>query len=269
MTGFVLPDSWLSLSRTVKYLVSQRKRPQNARTEADSVAILNPPTQEMSSASATTLQDLQAPITIQPSEPPTNILASAVKPNPGSPKPYAVDLRESVFTSVFSISGKKSRASEVLKQEPLAEVSLASEEAQSLHVLVVSEDLEEMERDLSTLSSLTTVPNAAAALAAGFKLNEKAQLQIIKGIGPKTIQMLNAAQINTFSDLADYCVSDLRKILQAAGPYHRLAKPASWISQANLASLNRWETLKALQASGPTRRRSKLGAALKSVELNP
>jgi predicted flap endonuclease-1-like 5' DNA nuclease len=268
MAGFVLPDSWSSLSRGVKSLVEHMKRSVETKSDTDSSVTLSLAVQGLPVQAPASQPELPARLVIRPNED-EEAPASANKFGPGSPKPYAVDLRESAFTSVFSLSGRVARASEVVRQESPVEVAPASQEVRPPQALVESQDLEEMERDLSTLSSLTALLNVAAAQEAGFKLSEKAQLRIIKGIGPKTINMLNVAGILTFSDLADCSVNDLRKILQATGPYQRLAKPSSWIQQANLASMNRWDALKALQASGPARRRSKLQAALKSVELNP
>ncbi len=245
MTGFVLPDSWSSLSRSVKNLVAHIKRPVEIKSEDASLSVVDLATQD-------------API----QEP-------ASQQQPASPRPYEVNLRESAFTSVFSLSGKAAKTIDVLRPEATEDVLQVAQEVKRPYVLLVNEDLEEMERDLSCLSSLTSVLNVAAAQSAGFKLDEKAQLQIIKGIGPKILSRLNAAGVLTFSDLADYAVHDLRKILKTAGPYHHLAKPASWIQQANLASMNQWDALKTLQASGPIRRRSKIPLVLKSVELNP
>ncbi len=257
MTGFALPDSWSSLSRSVKDLVAHITRPVEAKTGTASPAPAD-------------LVELPESLTIQPSKT-LPVLAPASKPSPGSGglKVYAVDPRESVFASVFSLSGKATKTINALRPEATAEVLQVSQDVSRPHVRLVDEDLEEMERDLSTLNSLTSVLNVVAAQAAGFRLDEKAQLRIIKGIGPKTISMLNAAGIMTFSDLADCSINDLQRILRSAGPYHRLARPASWIQQANLASLNRWDVLKTLQATGPIRRRSKIRFVLNSVELNP
>jgi hypothetical protein len=70
-------------------------------------------------------------------------------------------------------------------------------------------------------------------------------LVIIEGIGPKIAEILNAAGITTFNQLAATDVSRLREILDQAGL--RLADPASWPEQARLASTGDQAALQALQ----------------------
>ncbi len=74
-------------------------------------------------------------------------------------------------------------------------------------------------------------------------------LQRIEGVGPKIAELLNAAGITTFDQLANTAVTDLQKILEEAGPRYQLADPASWPQQADLAAQADWTALEALQES--------------------
>jgi uracil permease len=67
----------------------------------------------------------------------------------------------------------------------------------------------------------------------------------IEGIGPKTADVLEAAGIINFDQLASTDVAKLEQILKAANL--RLAKPGTWPEQARLAAKGSWEQLKVLQ----------------------
>lgn len=70
-------------------------------------------------------------------------------------------------------------------------------------------------------------------------------LSVVEGIGPKITMVLQAAGINTFSQLAVADISRLQKILDDAGI--RLGDPATWPEQARLAADGDWDGLKELQ----------------------
>jgi predicted flap endonuclease-1-like 5' DNA nuclease len=70
-------------------------------------------------------------------------------------------------------------------------------------------------------------------------------LIIIEGIGPKVNQVLQAAGIYTFAQLADTTPEQLKAILEPAG--FRFMDPSSWPQQARLAGDGKMEELKALQ----------------------
>ena len=74
-------------------------------------------------------------------------------------------------------------------------------------------------------------------------------LKLIEGIGPKIAELLNAANITTFAQLAHADIAHLNQILEAAGPRYQLADPASWPQQAALAAAANWDGFKALQDS--------------------
>jgi ribosomal protein L30 len=70
-------------------------------------------------------------------------------------------------------------------------------------------------------------------------------LTVIEGIGPKIAEVLQAAGVHTFDDLAAMDIDNLTEILQAANL--RLASPETWAEQAQLAAAGDWDGLKQLQ----------------------
>jgi uracil permease len=67
----------------------------------------------------------------------------------------------------------------------------------------------------------------------------------IEGIGPKIAEVLQAAGIQNYTQLAGTSVDDLKQILQDA--QLRLADPSSWPQQAGLAAEGAWPALRDLQ----------------------
>lgn len=70
-------------------------------------------------------------------------------------------------------------------------------------------------------------------------------LTLIEGIGPKINEILHAAGVNTFSELAVMDAEKIKEILTTAGL--RLADTTSWPKQAQLAADGEMEKLQALQ----------------------
>lgn len=68
---------------------------------------------------------------------------------------------------------------------------------------------------------------------------------IIEGIGPKINAILQAAGVNTFSQLAALQPQRITEILTAGGI--RLADPATWPEQARLAARGEMDKLRAYQ----------------------
>ena len=76
---------------------------------------------------------------------------------------------------------------------------------------------------------------------------ESDDLKKIEGIGPKIEELLNNAGIQTYGQLADSDVDQLKQILTNAGTRYKLADPISWPGQAKLAVAGDWDSLDALQ----------------------
>lgn len=106
-----------------------------------------------------------------------------------------------------------------------------------------------VERD-AQIQRLTDDPaiDVAAAKAAGFvALKSADDLEIVEGIGPKIAELLRQAGITQFIQLARMPVTQIQMILDRGGAHFKLANPATWPEQADLAAHNRWRALKTLQ----------------------
>lgn len=78
----------------------------------------------------------------------------------------------------------------------------------------------------------------------------------IEGIGPKINELLHAAGIATFADLAKSDVEKLRAILHDAGSRYASHDPETWPEQSALAAAGEFDKLEALQAELDGGRRS-------------
>ena len=72
-------------------------------------------------------------------------------------------------------------------------------------------------------------------------------LKLIEGVGPKIAEVLVAAGIVSFQDLANADVAKLRETLDAAGSQFASHDPTTWPQQAELAAAGKMDELKALQ----------------------
>jgi predicted flap endonuclease-1-like 5' DNA nuclease/outer membrane murein-binding lipoprotein Lpp len=68
-------------------------------------------------------------------------------------------------------------------------------------------------------------------------------LQIVEGIGPKIESLLKDAGISNWGALSNASESDLKAILEKAGPRYRIHDPSTWPKQAGLANNRSWEEL--------------------------
>ena len=57
-------------------------------------------------------------------------------------------------------------------------------------------------------------------------------LKKLDGVGPKLAEILNAAGLNTYADVAGTSVEKFKEILEAAGSRYASKDPASWIAEA-------------------------------------
>ncbi|MDB6071210.1 MAG: hypothetical protein JWL81_2381 [Verrucomicrobiales bacterium] len=92
-------------------------------------------------------------------------------------------------------------------------------------------------------------PEAAFTSASAIlgKRIQSDDLTVIEGIGPKISELLQAANIGTWSALADAQPEQIEAILAAAGPVYAVHNPGTWPSQARLAADAKWFQLKSLQ----------------------
>jgi large subunit ribosomal protein L17 len=96
-------------------------------------------------------------------------------------------------------------------------------------------------------SEAVAAPVAEAAVAAAPVVAEGDDLKVIEGIGPKIADLLVAAGISTFAELAASTPEAIKAILEAAGPQYNIHDPQTWPAQSQLAADGKWDELKALQ----------------------
>ena len=94
----------------------------------------------------------------------------------------------------------------------------------------------------------TTAETAAPAEKATKKETAKADdLKLIEGIGPKGAEVLNAAGINSFADLAAASAEKIKEILDASEGSFNAADTTTWPEQSQLAADGKMDELKELQ----------------------
>lgn len=120
---------------------------------------------------------------------------------------------------------------------------------------------DELESDAARFLAVSGLSVAAAAAAQPEQ--ERDDLTIIEGIGPKIEELLNQHDIYTFARLADASVPDLETIIRSAGSRFQTANPETWPRQARLAANKDWTRLDALKAQlqGGVRRPSAVEVA--------
>lgn len=96
--------------------------------------------------------------------------------------------------------------------------------------------------------------SASVAGVGGFASNilqlgegRKDDLKKLEGIGPKIEQVLNAAGIQNFDQLAALTPEVIKPLLDNAGGQFKMHDPKSWPYQAELAAKGDWDRLKEYQ----------------------
>ena len=91
-------------------------------------------------------------------------------------------------------------------------------------------------------------PKAEKVVAAPKAVaSTKDNLKRIEGIGPKIEELLNAANILTFKDLAAAKADKVKTILEGGGKRFQMHDPTSWAAQSQLAASGKWDDLKKMQ----------------------
>lgn len=78
-------------------------------------------------------------------------------------------------------------------------------------------------------------------------VDQKDDLTVIEGIGPKIQELLFQYGIRSYRQLAATDVTRIKEILRSAGPQLAMHDPGTWTAQALLAANDQWENLKAYQ----------------------
>ncbi len=95
--------------------------------------------------------------------------------------------------------------------------------------------------------AINSVIDLAAAKAAGISIKNADDLTVIEGIGPKINELFKDNGLQSFADVGNASVSQMRAILDKGGARYRMANPGTWAKQAKLAANNKWTELKKLQ----------------------
>ena len=137
------------------------------------------------------------------------------------------------FASAVTPKGKGKRKRTASK--PVAEVMAAP-------AVEVAEDA-----PLAAAPVVEETPKPKAKAKRKAKASGEDDFRKIEGIGPKISELIKAAGIPTFADLAKTDVEKIKEILDAAGSRYRMHNPTSWPLQAGMAAEGKWDELKVWQ----------------------
>ena len=103
----------------------------------------------------------------------------------------------------------------------------------------------------TTIGSETEAPapevKEEAPVVAAAPAGQVDEYKKIEGIGPKIEELLHAAGLASFADLAGASKDKLKGILADAGSRYTMHDPTTWPQQAQLAADGKWDELKKLQ----------------------
>jgi predicted flap endonuclease-1-like 5' DNA nuclease len=139
---------------------------------------------------------------------------------------------------------RKLRNSEQVISNDEAAMSLMG--SQDSELLKLKGENADLRAQLNSLSAPVEI-DIASAKKFGLKLKGDGDFTVIEGVGPKINQLIHDGGIGTFSELSQTEVASVQRILDAAGPRYKLARPDTWPKQAGLAANNAWSELKKLQ----------------------
>jgi predicted flap endonuclease-1-like 5' DNA nuclease/uncharacterized membrane-anchored protein YhcB (DUF1043 family) len=169
-----------------------------------------------------------------------------------------VALRQQLADSQQALAACQARTSQYE-----AQLTTLSEESKQSLAAAAAEPVAEVASVSDTPVGFASLDGAATtsadvaeggrALGRSVKLDD---LKVVEGIGPAIEKLCHAKAINTWRILESTPVTDLRTMLEDAGPRFRMHDPASWPQQAGLLADGRWAEFKALtdQLSGGRQR---------------
>jgi len=111
----------------------------------------------------------------------------------------------------------------------------------------VAEAKQEPEAETKTEEVAQAVTATPAVEAPATPVVEPDDLKKIEGIGPKIAEVLNAAGINTYADLAAKQADEVKAALEAAAGNFAAHDPTTWPKQSQMAADGKWDELKAYQ----------------------
>jgi predicted flap endonuclease-1-like 5' DNA nuclease len=134
---------------------------------------------------------------------------------------------------------------------------------------ILGDEIKSLKRELETSKKKE---NKKAVVNKTLKKKEKKDnLTVIEGIGSVIQNILRKNNIKNFKDLSKKSVSELRIILEAAGPRFVMHNPSTWPHQAKLASEGRLDELAKLQKElkGGIRQKTEKKTTKKATKRSP
>ena len=120
----------------------------------------------------------------------------------------------------------------------------------SAPVKLISRDMTE---EVPVVSAADMLPLVAVATPVADAATPSAvpiagdNLKIVEGIGPKIEQLLKAAGIRTWAELAHATPEEIKAVLTKAGSQYNSHNPGTWPKQADMAAKGQWEALETWQ----------------------
>lgn len=132
----------------------------------------------------------------------------------------------------------------VIVKEPSIEMEI---EEEIIEEETIEETAASVEEKDEVESHGISFPSAVNEINLESSQDDKTNLEIIEGIGPKIKEVLNNARIVTFRDLATTPIYRIKDILDAGGSQFASHDPSTWVEQAMLAENGQWEQLEDLK----------------------
>lgn len=118
---------------------------------------------------------------------------------------------------------KKRKNRSYVSVAPIVDVDVAVAEAPVKKAVAVEKPVVEAKEEI-----VKETPKAAEKKAE----TKGDDLKKLDGVGPKLAEILNAAGLNTYADVAGTSVEKFKEILEAAGSRYASKDPAPWIAEA-------------------------------------
>jgi predicted flap endonuclease-1-like 5' DNA nuclease len=169
----------------------------------------------------------------------------------------ASKISENVSESQFAFDFTNHQGESLVFQEVIRRVWNNDKIVEEQYLIGQNIDLTEPAASNNQKATKTSAQPAVKASAKSTKPSPKKaeatapaskdDLTIIEGIGPKIAEILTAAGIATFAQLAAAKPTAIKTILEAAGKRYQMHDPASWPKQATLARDGKSAQLQKLQ----------------------
>ena len=127
--------------------------------------------------------------------------------------------------------------------EVIEEVAVVEAVVEAPAVVEVVEEVAVVEAVVEAPAAVEVVEEVAVVTETAVKADD---LTVVEGIGPKIGEMIVAAGITTYAQLADTATEKLQEILDGGGSRYAIHNPSTWAEQAALLRDGKMEEFKAL-----------------------